>query len=306
MSGFKCNFCRLCDGYGCISEMPGMGGPMESKNFILNCEAWKKTNYMVEKFHPELLSEKKEMPEIRLGPMTGAVENVGYHDEKSFYFDLISACHKAGVKLSIGDGCPDEKLYFGIQAVENLRTSFPEAKAAVFIKPYSDEKILGRYEMASHIADGLGIDIDAYNIITMRKKVSLEKKNATQLKRLKEWVNAKGLPFIIKGIFTDSDLELVREVKPDVAFISNHGGRVETRIGSTADFLWTNRKLLSENSGTIWVDGGIRTASDAMAASLCGATTVLIGRPFASALCRDKENGPSDFMKEFLASSRSL
>lgn len=304
MSGFKCNFCPVCDGCGCISEMPGMGGPMESKNFILNCEGWKKINTMVEKFHPELLSEKKEMPEIRLGPMTGAVENVGYHDEKSFYFDLIESCHKAGVKLSIGDGCPDEKLYFGIQAVENLRTSFPDAKTAVFIKPYSDEKILGRYEKAFHIADGLGIDIDAYNIITMRKKVSLEKKNATQLRHLKEWVNAKGLPFIIKGIFTDSDLELVREVKPDVAFISNHGGRVETRIGSTADFLWTNRKVLSENSGTIWVDGGIRTASDAMAASLCGATTVLIGRPFASALCRDKENGPSDFMKEFKSGPR--
>ena len=51
---------------------------------------------------------------------------------------------------------------------------------------------------------------------------------------------------------------IVRKVQPDVVYISNHGGRVETRVGSTAEFLYENAKVLKENCSEIWVDGGIR------------------------------------------------
>ena len=295
MSNFKCNFCPVCDGCGCISQMPGMGGPMESRNFMLNCAAWKSLPHL----------EDAPFPEIRLAPMTGGVENVGYDDERDFYFDLINACHKAGVKLSLGDGCPDTKLQYGIEAVENVQSTDSNARATVFIKPYPDEKILERFEKSVHVADGLGIDIDSYNIITMRQKVHLEKKTPAQLKKLMDWAHSKGLPFLIKGVFTKESLDLIKEVKPDVASISNHGGRVETRIGSTAEFLHENRSILAENSGAIWVDGGIRNYSDAIAASSCGASTVMIGRPFASAICRDKENGVKEFLKNLSAENQN-
>ena len=66
-----------------------MGGVNANKNFILNCAAWKKID-----FGPFDFGKK----EIRLAPMTGAVENVGYSDEKQFYFDLINECSKFGIK----------------------------------------------------------------------------------------------------------------------------------------------------------------------------------------------------------------
>lgn len=249
-----------------------MGGVNANKNFIQNCAAWKKID-----FGPFDFRRK----EIRLAPMTGAVENAGYFDEKQFYFDLISECSKTGAKLSIGDGIPDTKLKWGIEAVQSAGK-----KAAVFIKPYSNEKILERFEWAQDICEYCGVDIDAYNIVTMRNKAWLEKKDSSLLIELKKYFSRKGIPFVIKGIFTDEDLRLVEEVKPDVAFVSNHGGRVETRDGSSAEFLSENFKLLKSNCAEIWVDGGIRSWNDVFKAQSYGASEVLAGRPFISALCR--------------------
>ena len=79
--------------------------------------------------------------------------------------------------------------------------------------------------------------------------------------------------------------------------MSNHGGRVETREGSTAAFLKEHAKVLKENSGELWVDGGIRTRNHVLAATELGADTVLLGRPFATALCRGGEKAVAELFK---------
>lgn len=251
-----------------------MGGVRNNENFILNCSGWK--NIPSGPYKADSFS-------VRLAPMTGAVENIGYPDERQFYFDLISGCKKAGIKLSIGDGTPDSKLKWGIEAVKSADTT-----AAVFIKPYSNKKICERFEWAEEIAECCGIDIDSYNIATMRNSVQLEKKDRAALMELKNFFSRKNIPFAIKGIFTQSDIELAKEIKPDIAFVSNHGGRVETDSGSTAEFLRKNYRALLSNCGQLWVDGGIRSKADCEKAGSYGVCEVLIGRPFASAVCRKK------------------
>ncbi len=287
---FKCRNCKVCNGYGCIDQMPGMGGPNHNRNFILNCAAWKDA---YKTLREDTIAKLNGQPAaIRLAPMTGAVENVGYEDEKNFYSDLVHACLEAGALLSIGDGCPDTKLQFGIEAVKK-----ENAKASVFIKPYTNEKIFERLEWADGIMDACGVDIDSYNIITMRNKVNLEKKTASQLKELQTHLNTKGIPFAVKGVFTQEDLDLVCELKPDIIYVSNHGGRVETEEGSVFDFLSVHKTLLEKNCGQIWVDGGIRTRNDILTAQAYGAQCILLGRPFATALCYDKANGIQSLMQ---------
>ena len=258
--------------------MPGMGGPNENRNFILNCAAWKDLPA-----GPYLLP----LPELRLAPVTGAVENVGYGDERQLYFDLISHCVRKGIRLSIGDGTPDCKLQYGIAAVREAQQELPGIRAAVFIKPYANEKFFSRLEWTDGVAEIAGIDIDAYNIITMRNLVKLEKKSPAQLSELKRHCNSKGLPFAIKGIFTDEDIETARQVRPDIIYISNHGGRVETREGSTARFLADHAEVLRSSCGQLWVDGGLRTAEDFAKAASYGVHTVLQGRPIITAVCRE-------------------
>lgn len=259
-----------------------MGGVFNNYNFILNVAAWKKY-YRAE---GSSACEEKH-PLLRLAPMTGAVQNAGWEQEKSFYSVLIKGAEAAGILLSIGDGCPDEKLLFGLEAVKETG-----AKAAVFLKPYPQPQLLERAEWCKECAEIIGVDIDAYNIITMREQVCLERKTAAALKELKK---KSGLPLAVKGIFTNEDVELVKELKPEIAVVSNHGGRVETARGSSADFLFKFGKELKKYSGELWADGGLRTKQDIAAAGRLGAAQVLIGRPMITAVMRCKENGIKNF-----------
>jgi isopentenyl diphosphate isomerase/L-lactate dehydrogenase-like FMN-dependent dehydrogenase len=85
-------------------------------------------------------------------------------------------------------------------------------------------------------------------------------------------------------VFSVEDIELVREVRPDVVVVSNHGGRVETARGSTADFLARYAGELRRYVGELWVDGGLRSASDLRAARYLGADEVMVARPLITAL----------------------
>ena len=220
---------------------------------------------------------------------------------------------EAGFGLCVGDGCPDEKLKYGVAAVkelnekqvvsirpsaysttgntENTEVECPRSgcietnvRAAFFLKPYPQDRLFERIEWVRPYASHIGIDIDSYNIVTMRNLVHLERKTAAQLEEFRAHTK---LPFVIKGVFTDDDLQLVREVRPDVVYISNHGGRVETRIGSTAAFLAENAGELKKYCKEIWVDGGIRTREDIQTALYYGADQVIMARSLIRATFDD-------------------
>ncbi len=273
----KCHRCPVCDGYGCPGMMPGLGGVFEGKNFQLNCEGWNDIRRRVQAKGKldDLHKIEVRAENLRCGPVTGAVENIGYANEADFYLPYLRNASNAGIGLCVGDGCPDEKLKLGIEAVKTLGK-----KAAFFIKPYPQEKLIERIEWVRPYAEYVGMDIDSYNIITMRNLVHLERKTAAQIAELRE--KAK-LPFVIKGVFTEPDLDLVKEVHPDVVYISNHGGRVETRIGSTAEFLAEHVDEIKLSCKEIWIDGGIRTKEDVQTALYIGADKAIIARPLIRA-----------------------
>ena len=277
----KCHRCAVCDGYGCPGMLPGLGGVFEGKNFQLNFEGWRELlEEAVENGAGEEISNISVSPStLRCGPVTGAVENIGYTNESDFYLPYLQNAAREGLGLCVGDGCPDEKLKLGIAAVKQLGQ-----KAAFFLKPYPQEKLFERVEWIRPYASHIGIDIDSYNIVTMRNLVNLVRKTAEQLKEFREYTK---LPFVIKGVFTPDDLTLVSLVRPDVVYISNHGGRVETRIGSTAQFLAEHSKELKKYCKEIWVDGGIRTKQDIQTALYYGADQVIAARPLIRATFDD-------------------
>ena len=277
----KCHRCAVCDGYGCPGMLPGLGGVFEGKNFQLNCEGWHELFEAAEaRGDAEKIRSLSVGPkQLRCGPVTGAVENIGYAREADFYLPYLKNAAQAGFGLCVGDGCPDEKLKLGTEAVRELGHA-----AAFFLKPYPQEKLFERVEWIRPYASHIGIDIDSYNIVTMRNLVNLERKTAAQLQEFREHTK---LPFVIKGVFTEEDLELVRQVRPEVVYISNHGGRVETRIGSTAAFLAGHAAELKKYCKEIWVDGGIRTREDIQTALYYGADQVIMARPLIRATFDD-------------------
>ena len=276
----KCHRCPECNGYGCPDMLPGLGSVMGGVNFQANCADWKALAGTVS---AEELDAVEVLPsKLRCGPVTGAVENIGYTNEGDFYYPYLKNAYDAGFGLCIGDGCPDEKLKFGIAAVEKIEqeagaggATGANLDAAFFLKPYPQERLFERIEWIGKHARYIGIDIDSYNILTMRNLVNLERKTAAQLE---EFRKRSGVPFVIKGVFTDEDIELVKEVRPDVVYISNHGGRVETRKGSTADFLAAEGSKLKKYCDQLWIDGGIRTRRDIQTALYYGADQVIMAR----------------------------
>ncbi len=274
-NNFKCHFCGVCLGHGCVGQMPGMGGVDNSRNFILNCDAWDKIP----------LKEDIEVTAENLGiaPVTGAVQNIGFEAESDFYFPYFSAAQKEGISVCVGDGAPDEKLKLGLAAVQKLGI-----KADFFLKPYSNARLFERIDWIRENALVVGIDIDAFNIVSVRNQAKLEKKSVAQLNEFRKYSK---LPLAIKGVFTKDDIELCRELKPEIIVVSNHGGRVETEIGSSAEFLQENVKILKSVCEELWVDGGIRKKRDIQVAIMLGAKKCLAARPFISALCEGIQNG---------------
>jgi isopentenyl diphosphate isomerase/L-lactate dehydrogenase-like FMN-dependent dehydrogenase len=267
-----CHQCDDCRGLGCVGEIPGMGGAFDNAIFQLNCAAW-----------PAYAAGNGEVAKIRLAPITGAVQNLGCIEEKDFYAPMIAACIEAGIGLCIGDGFPDVKILLGIGALRRAGK-----KGAVFIKPYSNERILERMSWCEDVAEVVGVDIDSYRIATMSGVTTLFRKKAGDLAEIKKRAR---VPFAVKGILRDEDVALVRELRPDIAVISNHGGRVETARRSTAEFLAARGRELRRYAGELWVDGGIRRLADTVVARQLGASEVLIGRPLVSAFLREGEEG---------------
>ena len=296
---FKCAVCSVCDGRGCIGQMPGMGGVNNNKNFKLNFEGWKKLRQKAaaDGTIGSVLSMPVERRQVRAGPVTGAVQNIGFEKEEYFYLPYFSAARYGDIGLCVGDGYPDYKLHYGLDAVRKLQTAEADLKAAVFLKPYPNEKLFERISAAEDVAEIIGNDIDSYNIETMRNLVHLERKTAAQISEIRKRIS---VPYALKGIFCKEDVELVKAVKPDIAFVSNHGGRIETREGSTAEFLAEYGKELKKYCGEIWVDGGVRTRHDIQTALFYGASQVIVARPFVAALVSSGIGGMTKKIDEII------
>ena len=284
----KCRGCKICNGIACKAELPGMGGVLESSIFIENVKAWKR-------YYSQIDEKNVQLARLRLAPMAGGIQNVGWHEERDFYFSLIKASHFANLALSIGDGFPDEKLEAGLAAVKSIAK-----KAAIFLKPFPQDKLFERIEKSKESAEIIGIDVDSYNIITMRSQVSLEKKSKKDLDEIRKKLS---VPFAIKGIFSTEDIEMVQEVKPEIAIVSNHGGRIDRQVMSSASFLAQHFSEISPYVSEVWVDGGLRCYKDILVAKMLGAKEVMIGRPIISAMIRGGKQEVKAFVDSLSADS---
>lgn len=240
-----------------------MGGKGRGQTFINNVLSWDEVDCA-----PAL-----GLPEIAVAPITGVDENIGdAMPEREFHDALVAGAKAAGIFSCIGDGVPDYKFTDGVEALRRHGRM-----GAIIIKPHLNRKILERYERAEDVAESVGTDIDACTLATVESKAGLEKKDAALLVALKREIR---VPFIIKGICREVELELVEAVHPDIVVISNHGGRVADDLEGIAVSLARLAARARKHCGEVWVDGGLRSRDHLLKAAALGASRVLIARPF--------------------------
>lgn len=106
-----------------------------------------------------------------------------------------------------------------------------------------------------------------------------------------EWLRSfwKG-PLIIKGIQTVDDARRVVDAGADAIVLSNHGGRQLDRAPLPLRLVPDVPDAVGERT-EVWIDTGIMTGADIVAAIALGARTTLIGRAYLYGLMAGGERG---------------
>lgn len=106
-----------------------------------------------------------------------------------------------------------------------------------------------------------------------------------------EWVRScwDG-PLILKGIQTVDDARRVVDAGADALVLSNHGGRQLDRAPVPLRLVPDVRDAVGDNA-EIWVDTGIMTGADIVAALALGANATLVGRAYLYGLMAGGERG---------------
>jgi isopentenyl diphosphate isomerase/L-lactate dehydrogenase-like FMN-dependent dehydrogenase len=105
------------------------------------------------------------------------------------------------------------------------------------------------------------------------------------LAEIRSW---SSLPLVLKGILTAEDARLAVEHGADGIVVSNHGGRQLDTVVAPLEALGEVVEAVGGRA-EVYLDGGIRRATDVLVALALGARAVFIGRPFFYALSLGEE-----------------
>ncbi len=86
-----------------------------------------------------------------------------------------------------------------------------------------------------------------------------------------------GLPVVVKGVLRPEDAVRSVQAGAGAVWVSNHGGRQLDRAATTAGCLSDVVAAVGERA-EVYVDGGLRTGLDVLAALTLGADAVFLGR----------------------------
>ncbi len=106
-----------------------------------------------------------------------------------------------------------------------------------------------------------------------------------------EWLRSSwDGPLIIKGIQTVADARLVADAGADAIVLSNHGGRQLDRAPVPLRLLPDVRDAVGDRT-EVWVDTGIMSGADVVAAIALGADATMVGRAYLYGLMAGGERG---------------
>jgi L-lactate dehydrogenase (cytochrome) len=97
-------------------------------------------------------------------------------------------------------------------------------------------------------------------------------------------------PLIVKGIQSVEDARTVVDLGADAVVVSNHGGRQLDRAPVTLEQLPAIVDAVGDRA-EVYLDGGVRSGADIVAAVAFGARAVLVGRAFLYGLMAGGERG---------------
>ena len=304
--GPYCKACPVCNGKACGNTMPGPGCKYPGNVAARNFDKWQEICVNMDTLCPnaepdvsfDFLGHKFTAP-IFAAPLGAIDMHYGpkYKDQQ-YNSILVKVAAEYGLMALTGDGVDPSIM---LSAVEDMKqvggigcpTIKPWNKGAVFAKLDSLNEA-GIFAAAMDV-DGAGLPfLKAMNPNAGSKSVD----------EMKEIVSYAKMPFIIKGIMTVAGAEKAVESGAAAIVVSNHGGRVQGGVPSTAEVLPAIAQAV-KGKISILVDGGIRSGVDVFRAIALGADGVLIGRPLLPMIYAAGEEGFKVYMDKIIGELKS-
>ncbi len=171
------------------------------------------------------------------------------------------------------------------------------AKTVRIVKPYADKgKIIDQLQFAANEgAFAVGMDID-HIFGENGVDVCVGETMAVQSEEmLRSYVEATGLPFIIKGVLSMQDAVRCAEIGAKAIIVSHHHGRMPYAVPPML-VLPDIKEALKGKDVKIIVDCGIETGADVYKALALGADAAAVGRSMMPSLEKEGVEGVERFI----------
>jgi len=305
--GPYCKACPVCNGRACGNTVPGPGckypGPTAARNF----DKWQEIFVNMDTLCPnfadpdisfELFGHSFSAP-IFAAPLGGLTLHYGdKYTDQQYNSILVKAAAEYGVMALTGDGMDPDIMKSSV--VDMAAVS---GMGCPTIKPWNKEAVFEKLDIlnANNIF-AAAMDVDGAGLPFLKKYNP--NAGSKTVDEMREIVNYANMPFIIKGIMTPAGARKAVESGAKGIVVSNHGGRVQGGVPSTAEVLPSIVEAV-KGQITIFVDGGIRSGVDVFRALALGADAVLIGRPVLTAIYGAGEEGFKVYMDKIVGELKS-
>lgn len=320
--GPYCKACPVCNGRACGNAMPGPGCKYPGNTAARNFDKWQEICVNMDTLCPnadpdvsfEMFGVKFSAP-IFAAPL-GAIDlhyGPKYKDPE-YNSILIKACADYGLMALTGDGVDPNIM---LRSAEDMKKV--SGMGCPIIKPWNKEAVFEKLDVLNEAKIFCaGMDVDGAGLPFLKAmNPNAGSKSVDEMREIIEYAN---MPFIVKGIMTAKGAVKAVEAGAAAIVVSNHGGRVQGGVPSTAEvlpeiveavnncFVEVDTKhgtRLLKRTCTILVDGGIRSGVDVFRALALGADGVLIGRPILPMIYAAGEEGFKVYMDKIIGELKS-
>lgn len=288
-----CKACPVCNGIACGNNMPGPGckapGNAAARNYAKWQEICVNMDTLCENRPADIsfaMFGHTFAAPVFVAPL-GAV-NMHYgdkFDDLAYNRLLVPACAQYGILAFTGDGVNPEVMKSAACDMEACG-----GLGIPTIKPWNKEFVFEKLDYLKAKKDifAVAMDIDGAGLPFL--KAMNPNAGSKSVAEMREIIDYAGKPFILKGVMTPAGARKAVEAGASGIVVSNHGGRVQGGVPSTAEALPAIAEAV-KGQLTILVDGGIRSGVDIFRALALGADGVLVGRPVVPFIYADGANG---------------
>ena len=301
-----CKACPVCNGRACGNTMPGPGCKYPGQTAARNYDKWQEICMNMDTLCPnvdpdvsfEMFGRKFAVP-IFSAPLGALPMHYGdkYNDQQ-YNAILVKAAAEYGSMALTGDGVDPEIMKASVLDMAKFG-----GIGCPTIKPWNKEFVFEKLDAVKAAgAFCAAMDVDGAGLPFL--KAMNPNAGSKSVDEMREIIDYAGIPFIIKGIMTPDGARKAVEAGAAGIVVSNHGGRVQGGVPSTAEVLPSIAEAV-KGEITILVDGGIRSGVDVFRALALGADGVLIGRPILTAIYGAGEEGYRVYMDKIVGELKS-